>query len=178
MKKEQTLSVKPVVSELEGAILGEIGQAGEITAYAVMKAFASSPSNELSASKGAIYPAIARLTAEGLIEAREVSGDKRGAQKLRLTARGRKQRLAWVCDEGTAVGAGLDPFRSRAGHWNDLSSAERSRLFARLEKALAARLAFLQENRKEMKGTPDELRLELEISLQKTRLAFLKRNLS
>jgi DNA-binding PadR family transcriptional regulator len=44
------------VSELEGAILGEIAQAAETTAYAVRKSFATSLSNELSASKGAIYP--------------------------------------------------------------------------------------------------------------------------
>ncbi|MEX0643754.1 MAG: hypothetical protein WD076_00465 [Parvularculaceae bacterium] len=161
------------MSELEGAILGEIARAGAPTAYAVRKTFAASPSTMLSASKGAIYPAIARLIAAALIEARGVAGDDRGTQTLRLTARGERAMRAWAMDPKAAAGAGIDPFRTRAGHWAYLSDAERAALYARIRDAIAARIIMLKKHRAEVAGDPDDVRAELEIALQEMRLAYL-----
>ncbi len=128
------------VTELEGAILGEIARLGACTAYRLRQSFVNSRSTEWSGSTGAVYPALRRLAARGLIGGEPVPG-ARGGQTLSITADGRAAFEVWLADVEKAANPGLDPFRTRVGFaralaadWPDLAdrlgAAVRSRLTA------------------------------------------------
>jgi len=104
------------ITELEGAILCEIHHRGNQTAFRVRRAFLESPSLEWSASKGAVYPAIRRLTERGLIHTEILLTSPRASQ-LRLTDHGVAALEGWATDANRAIGVGLDPFRLRSGAW-------------------------------------------------------------
>ena len=78
------------LSELEGVALGIIHKHQPCTAYATRMKLRASPSSHWRASAGAIYPLLARLEDEGLIEATEDAGDRRGRMLLTTTPAGRK----------------------------------------------------------------------------------------
>ena len=119
------------LTDLEGAVLTEIGHRQNCTAFRVRRAFELSGSAIWRGSAGAVYPAIRRLTERGLISARPIDS-RRGGNSLNLSRAGREALSAWTMDLGRAVDVGSDPFRLRAGLWKQLRAAERDRLFAAL----------------------------------------------
>jgi len=107
---------RATLTELEGAMLGVVRLEPNCTAYRVRQVFLASRSTEWSGSAGAVYPAVNRLQVEGLIgESPEQDG--RGTKTYRLTPAGLTAHDGWLCDPDRALGAGLDPFRTRAGFW-------------------------------------------------------------
>ena len=123
------------ISEFEGAVLVEIHHRDRRTAFQVRRAFQLSPSSEWSGSAGAVYPAIRRLTAAGLIEAVPLPGGRK-AQSLKLTAPGLAAMEAWAGDAARAVGVGMDPFRLRSGVWRVMPPGQRRAVLERVSLAL------------------------------------------
>ena len=82
----QASSVHEELTELEGAVLTEIGHRGNYTAFRVRRAFELSGSANWRGSAGAVYAAIKRLAGRGLIETRPIDS-KRGGNLLALTGR-------------------------------------------------------------------------------------------
>ncbi len=165
------------LTELEGALLADIRRHGVCTAYRVRRTFEASRSLEWSRSAGAVYPAIRRLTARGLIVAEVAEDDGRGTQQLALSAKGMAALRAWATDVERAVGPGVDPFRTRAGEWEALSPAKRRVQLEKLERALDERVAELEAAIAEA----DEgqiARLELDRALQLSRLEWLRERVS
>jgi len=158
------------LTELEGAVLTEIAHRGNDTAYKVRRAFQLSPSVHWRGSAGAVYPAMRRLKAAGLIAARP--HPRRAGETLSVTADGLRELNRWATSVEAAVGVGIDPFRLRSGVWGHLSPAKRRALFAKLEARLAADLETLRS--REEPDLVDRRQTELAIALLKARLAWLR----
>jgi DNA-binding PadR family transcriptional regulator len=163
---------RAALTELEGAILGVLRQAPGSSPYAVRKVFQTSRSAEWSGSAGAVYPAIARLAAGGLVKDMS-AGDKRGTTTYALTAAGTRAHDRWLSDVARATGPGMDPFRTRAGLWSLLPPRERRTLLRQLDNeitgqsdAVARRLPTLDDAER----TTEELLL----ALLDIRLAWLR----
>jgi DNA-binding PadR family transcriptional regulator len=132
-----------MITELEGAILAEIHHRGSDTAFQVRQSFRRSPSEEWSGSAGAIYPAIRRLEAAGLITAVPIAGGRR-ARRLNLSKAGIAALDEWAGNAERAAGIGIDPFRLRASLWLCLPATKWLRLRAKLIKELEAKNAELE----------------------------------
>lgn len=128
---------RAALTELEGAILGVLRQKPGLTPYAVRQVFFASRSAEWSGSAGAVYPAIARMAAQGLITPRD-GKDRRGTKAYALNAAGRRAHDTWLSDVERATGIGIDPFRTRAGLWGFLPAQERWALLGTLERTTQA----------------------------------------
>lgn len=161
------------LTEIEGAILSEIAHRQNVTAFRVRRAFETSPSVEWSGSAGAIYPAIRRLRARGLLDG-EATGDRRSTVKLRLTPDGECAMTAWACDPDRASSVGLDPFRLRAGVWTTLTDAQRRSVMHATEKSIRSNIAFLEDYMPSLDPV-EAARIELSLALQRLRLAYLER---
>lgn len=166
---------QPALSELEGAILSEIHHRGATTAFKVRKAFQSSPSLEWSGSSGAVYPAIRRLSEQGLVRA-EVQASARKTSVLALTPDGVARLNVWICDVDRAAGLGLDPFRLRSGLWELLPPADRTAGLKALLVAVKQEIGNLETYRAGLDRV-EQRRVDLSISLQKARVAWLEEEL-
>ncbi len=162
-------------TELEGTILGALCRAGGLTAYAVRRLFLSSLSEEWSGSAGAVYPAIARLEARGLLKA-GAEEDGRGGRTLVLTSKGKRALEDWLGDVARAAGAGTDPFRSRAGVWIEMPAPERKRLLAEVRKELLRRRAELAKTQAGL-DAGDTIMLQLHLAQLDLRLAWIETHL-
>ncbi|RZJ43134.1 MAG: hypothetical protein EON86_05865 [Brevundimonas sp.] len=131
------------LTELEGAVLTEIGRRGHRTRFKVRRAFETSPSSSWSGSAGAVYPAIARLEQAGLIEM-EAGTSGRGTRLLSLSPKGEAALSAWALDGETACAIGADPFRLRAGLWATTPGADRREIARLMREAVKAELAKLE----------------------------------
>jgi DNA-binding PadR family transcriptional regulator len=164
------------LTELEGAALAVINGLGSCTPYQVRQNFLSSRSREWSGSAGAVYPAIRRLHAGGLLLAQETE-DARRSVRFSLSPVGRRAFEAWLKDVERASGSGLDPFRCRADYWDLLPAAGRQALLRALVRKLEQeleRLAALSDR----PDTAERRALSLEVELHKTRLRWLGRELA
>jgi DNA-binding PadR family transcriptional regulator len=176
MNNPQSANTAALLTELEGAILSEIHHRRAQTAFKVRKAFLSSPSLEWSGSSGAVYPAIRRLSAQGLVQS-EVQVSARKGSTLALTALGISRLNAWVCDVDRAAGLGLDPFRLRSGLWDELPAKDRLAGLAALLEALKAGMTGLERYGAGLDRV-ERRRVELSISLQAARVAWVENELS
>ncbi len=152
--------------------MSEIADRGQKTAFQVRKAFQQSPSIEWSGSAGAVYPAVRRLIAAGLLDAVE-QDDKRATRHLFLTAQGRAALKDWSRDCLRSVSVGIDPFRLRSGIWLQSGELEDEAFVAELRSALEARLAAEIEDQKH-EDPVEAIRIELNIRLLKMRIAWLE----
>ncbi|HVY87357.1 MAG TPA: PadR family transcriptional regulator [Hyphomonadaceae bacterium] len=133
-----------MLTELEGAILSEIHHRGNQTAFQVRRAFERSPSMEWSGSAGAIYPAVRRMTAAGLIRS-QATGERRGTRRLSLTVAGVAELDAWTTDVSRSVTIGVDPFRLRLSLWEAMPRAEWRTLRGKLTAGLLASTKQLED---------------------------------
>ena len=138
------MSEKTSLTELEGAVLTEIGYRGNETSFKVRRAFELSPSSSWSGSAGAVYPAIKRLVAAGLVRAHSISS-KRGTRTLALTPAGQTLLQAWIRDAETACSIGVDPFRLRIGLWQTLTPEAQRDVADAMTAAVNAELAKLEQ---------------------------------
>lgn len=159
------------LTELEGAILSEIQHRGADTAFKIRRAFQNSPSIEWSGSAGAVYPAIRRLTAHGLIAAATAVSGRR-TSILTLTESGGVRLNEWTCDVNRAAGLGLDPFRLRSGLWDHLPAHQRRAGLKALASKIERQIEELAEYRAAL-DTVEQRRVDLSIALQRSRLAWL-----
>jgi DNA-binding PadR family transcriptional regulator len=159
------------LTELEGAILAAVRRAGTLTAYRLRQAFLVSASMEWSGSAGAVYPAMRRLRAAGLLTA-QATDDGRGTEHYRLTKQGDRALRDWSADITRAVSAGMDPFRSRAPEWLALSPRERTAVLKRTKSAIEARCTILKAEL--AKADPiAAAQPTLELDLQQMRLRWI-----
>lgn len=166
---------KSSLTEIEGAILSEIAHRGNSTAFRVRRAFQLSPSSEWSGSAGAIYPAIKRLLARGLIIG-EPTADRRATLRISLTAAGEAVMLDWACNPDRASSVGIDPFRLRSGIWRRLSDTDRAAVLRRTAEAIRANIRFLEAYRIGLDDVESE-RIELSLAVQGMRLDYIARQL-
>ncbi len=169
-------SSKGGLTELEGAVLSEIHHRNAATAFQVRRAFQVSPSLEWSGSAGAVYPAIRRLAAAGLIQARP-TGSGRKTTLLALTVEGAARLEDWICDTRRAASVGLDPFRLRSGMWTFLDADRRATALAEMRVALIQELVFLEDYVTRLDRV-EQRRIELSIALQKARIAWIEEELA
>jgi DNA-binding PadR family transcriptional regulator len=162
-----------MLTELEGAILSEIQNRGNDTAFKVYRAFEASQSLEWKASAGAVYPAVKRLEAKGYLEVSAPEGG-RAKRRLRLTNEGRSSLVEWACDSRLATSVGIDPFRLRAGIWPELARRQQGQLLQSLRTEIGASLVRLNAALRD-EDAAERVRIELAISLQKERLKILDR---
>lgn len=159
------------LTELEGAVLSEIHHRGQRTAFQVRRAFQTSPSIEWSGSTGAVYPAIKRLVAAGLVATAAITTGRKGSA-LTLTAEGVETLEDWICDPARAASVGVDPFRLRAGLWATLPPGRRAAALEQVARSVQSELDRLR-------GALDALdpveraRSEWSIRLQEMRLQWL-----
>ncbi len=159
------------LTELEGAILSEIHHRGASTAFKVRKAFQISMSLEWRGSSGAVYPAIRRLTARGLVDAAE-TGSGRKTSLLSLTPEGVQALEDWICDAARAASVGLDPFRLRVGMWPRLSPERRAEALLALRQAVELEIATMRQYMLTLDPV-EKPRMELAVSLHLSRLEWL-----
>ena len=130
-------------TELEGVILGIVSSRQPCSAYVVRQRFEQSPTWGWSKSKGAIYPAVARLVSRGYLAAEDVKENGRSKELLRLTDRGREVLHSWIQEfRDDMGGAPVDPVRTRVNYLAVLSPAEREAFLDRAE--AAAREALMR----------------------------------
>jgi DNA-binding PadR family transcriptional regulator len=162
-----------MLTELEGAILTEIGYRQKHTAFKVRQAFKTSASSYWQGSAGSVYPAIKRLVEKGLVQAK-ASGDARGTQSLRLTTAGQTTLTAWVLDVEATVSIGTDPFRLRAGLWQILNVADQIAHAERLTTSTRKAITSLEKYRANQ-DQYEAVQADLAIELQQLRLAWIKK---
>lgn len=161
-----------MLTELEGAILTEIGFRARHTAFKVRQAFRESPSSDWQGSAGSVYPAIRRLTERGLIEM-AAPQDGRGTRLLSLTPDGRAALLDWTRDSTMALSIGMDPFRLRAGLWTTMAHSEQlahaEHMLAMTEQAIVSLTGYkLRQDKLEA------IQVELAIALQESRIRWIR----
>jgi DNA-binding PadR family transcriptional regulator len=126
---------------------------------------------EWSGSAGAVYPAMRRLRAAGLLAA-AASGDGRGTEHYSVTSAGKTALLAWAGDVARAVSAGTDPFRSRVPEWLLLGTARRAPMLREIVKALRGRCEVL-EGRLARGTSIEREQTRLELELHRVRLRWI-----
>lgn len=131
---------------------------------------------EWRGSAGAIYPAIRRLTARGLVHAAE-TGSGRRTSLLSLTPEGVIALEDWICDAERAVSVGLDPFRLRTGMWPQLSPRCRAEALLAVRQAVENEIATMQRYILTLDAV-EKPRIELAIGLQLSRLDWLDQQIS
>ena len=135
------------MTELEGAVLGVIWSRGPITAYGVRQRFMRSPTHGWSSSKGAIYPAIRRLTADGLVCSTPDPDDGRATRQLTLTEKGKEAlRIGWRELETWMGGAVVDPVRTAHQlYWSACRVRSRLAFIERAERNAVAALKAINK---------------------------------
>lgn len=113
------------LTDHEGTFLSLVLRLQPVTAYQVTKVYELSPVSNFNTSKGKIYPLIARLEKDGLLEKRTVSGDKRGTEELLCTKAGRQAVKHWVQEIRPTHLLLDDPMRTKVQSFDLLSEQER-----------------------------------------------------
>ncbi len=147
------------LTDLEALILGILNQRGPITTYAVSKVFADSLTSRWSGSAGAIYPAMKRLEARGLVEFRQGQQGRRQHKSVALTTGGRKALRAWVrppFSDGVG-GPSEDPLRSRVFSLDLLTPALRQEFLVHSIALVQEELERADEVLEELEAAGDEL---------------------
>lgn len=136
------------MTELEGVILGIVSSRQPCSPYVVLTRFQRSPSWRWSASTGAIYPAIRRLKARGLLSHRSESAGKRKSELLSLSPQGRAVLRAWISNLTEEMGsAGADPICMRVTYLASLEPGARIQFIDRAEEVTRFRLDLAREYR-------------------------------
>jgi DNA-binding PadR family transcriptional regulator len=144
------------VSLLGYALLGLIRQA-PASGYDLRRIFATTAMGSFSDSPGAIYPALARLERQGLIEGRVETSGLRQRQVFRVTGRGLKELKRWLARPIVRehLMHGFDEVMLRFAFMDGAAGREASQEFLRaLVEALRPYIrelrAYLEEHETEM----------------------------
>jgi DNA-binding PadR family transcriptional regulator len=137
MAPRQDASVK--LTEHEGMLLSVVLREEPLTAHQIYKIFEQSPVISINASKGQLYPAIARLKKRGLLHGRKVAGDARKTEDLSTTDAGREAVRSWTNDITDAHVVLDDPLRTRLFSFTVLTREERLQWIARAKALIKQR---------------------------------------
>lgn len=140
--------------ELEHVILGIVCKFGPLTAYAVRRHFADSPTPAFSSGAGTIYPAIARLVRARLLRSRASARGAQARSLLTITPAGRRAHQAWLfAPSGDYLQPQPDPLRTRI-YFLGLLPARAQRAF--LAQAVRTLEAQVRELERYARSYPDE----------------------
>jgi DNA-binding PadR family transcriptional regulator len=145
------------VTDGEALVLSLIERMQPITAYQVRKVLAQSPTTNISNSTGKIYPIIRRLKAGGLISATAVEDDRRGAERLACTERGKHAVRQWVKSIGASYLLLEDPLRTKVLSFHLLSKSEQLRWLKSARQDLAAKLDEIEDFARRYPGPVHDL---------------------
>ena len=139
--------MRKALTELESCVLGVVWRDGPLTAYEIAALFARSLSPYWSGSAGAIYPAVQRLRARGLIRGARRSWNGRQKTVLSVTRTGVAELRGWLTPPlpADAVAPSHDPLRTRLFFVQALPGAQQKRFFAEAESAIHEQLARVRE---------------------------------
>jgi DNA-binding PadR family transcriptional regulator len=130
------------LTELEGVILGIISSREPCSTYAVRQRFERSPTWGWSTSKGAVYPAVARLVAHGFVTTVRSEEGRRRSELLSVSELGRQALQRWLLMIVPEMGsAPVDPIRARVSYLANLKPEQRRKF---LDDAAAATRTALQ----------------------------------
>ncbi|HEX9399290.1 MAG TPA: PadR family transcriptional regulator [Anaeromyxobacter sp.] len=177
MRAAPTKIRRPRENRTQYVVLGMLS-AAPMTGYGLRQAIGSSVGHFWQESFGQLYPALRRLAAEGLVEARATRGGPgRGGATYHITARGRSALGAWL-----AVPPVLEPSRNevllKVFFAGAVPAEVTSRNLDRVAAALRAQQAQLEEIAGWMDTAkdhhPDEpyWRLTLDFGLEFLRMAL------
>ena len=169
------------VSTLTLAVLGLIARE-PCSAYDVRKVFETTPMGHLSASPGAIYPALKRFEDEGWVSGRVANANTlRPKRVYRLTAKGRRVLTERLSQEITRddVTRNLDDVMLRFVFMDKLLGREQIvDLLNQLRSEMESYLSSLQELLKSIRNeltVCEELSMEHGIAKAKMNIAWAKR---
>jgi DNA-binding PadR family transcriptional regulator len=149
-------------SELECFVLGLVWQLGPCSAYDLRQHMSRSPSNQWSASAGALYPLVQRLERQRLLAAKAARTGQRARREYRITAAGLRELRRWIGPPVApeAVTVSHDPLRSRARFLGALTPAEQKEWIRSAIATLDALLLRVQTWHEEF-GSEEDVFLEL-----------------
>jgi DNA-binding PadR family transcriptional regulator len=139
------VSTETKITEHEGMLLALVLRQQPVTAYQLFRMFEQSPVTSINSSKGQLYPAIRRLRARGLLDARKVAGDGRKSEDLSVTDAGREAVRAWTRNLEPAHIVLDDPLRTRILSFDVLSREERLEWVARAKALVKQRRAIVDD---------------------------------
>jgi DNA-binding PadR family transcriptional regulator len=140
------------LSELEGVCLGIVSKNQPCTAYQVRGELRGAPSAHWRASAGSVYPLLARLEEQGLMNGTDTD-DGRGKRLMKVSTDGRKALRDWIM-AGTDVdmiSSVSDPVRSRVFF---LSTLTRPQQLKYLEKLIELMEGYLSNTRAHLAQHP------------------------
>lgn len=161
---------RPAISKLGYALLGLLQQ-NPSSGYALRKLFSTTALMTYSDSPGAIYPALKKLTRQGLIRGRIESGSgMRRRQIFRVNARGNAELKKWITRPLVRADLvrGLDEVMLRFGFSGQVGGSDVSvRLLKSLETELTSYIPDLHQQLSVGKATmPTSGRLALESGIR------------
>lgn len=138
------------LTDHEGTFLSLVLRIQPTTAYQVTKVYEDSPVSNFNTSKGKIYPLIRRLEERGLLEKREVPGDRRGTEELFCTEAGKAAVRVWVLQIRDSHVLLDDPLRTKVQSFSLLTRDEQVAWIMEAKQRLLDKLAELDSYRKEV----------------------------
>jgi DNA-binding PadR family transcriptional regulator len=133
------------LNDHEGIFLSLVRRLQPTTAYQVAKVYERSPVTNYKTHKGKIYPIIARLEARGLLEKRQVAGDRRGTEEISCTTAGEGALREWVMHDDPSHLLIDDPLRMKVQTFDLLSDAERLTWISTTRDLLLRKLAEVED---------------------------------
>lgn len=127
---------------LEALVLSQVVAAAGRTAFDIMKIVGRSPVGAISASPGAIYPVVRRLSERGLIEPGDMANASRRASATGLvaTAAGRAEVSRWAASVTAADALPYDAILSKVAALGTLAKAGRMQMLFEARMAVDAKL--------------------------------------
>ena len=95
------------LTDFEQVLLGVIDSEPR-SGYGLKKVFSSSPSSVYQPSPGALYPALRRLEARGLLRAEKISNGRRAQRMYHVTDAGRAAHVEWLRQPVVPATVGAD----------------------------------------------------------------------
>jgi DNA-binding PadR family transcriptional regulator len=152
--------VRSELTELEQCVTGVVWRDGPLTAYEVASLFARSLSPYWSGSAGAIYPAVKRLMASGLLRGKRRDWNGKNKTVLTATPAGVRMLRGWLGNQlpPEAGAPTFDPVRTRMFFIDVLSPGERHTFVKEAERVTREQLARTRQTLKgqESRGETSE----------------------
>jgi DNA-binding PadR family transcriptional regulator len=164
------------LTELEGSVLGVIRLKGPCTPYAIRCEFRDSTTPYWSASAGAIYPLVARLTKKRLLRIARTINNGRGGKLYALTAAGEKAFIRWLGPPFSAIVLGTppDPIRTRVNFLSALTPVSRKSFLAEAANQIERYLALLVSAERKKAEIFERLALQGSRRAMSARLEWLR----
>lgn len=145
------------LSELEGVCLGIVRKHEPCTAYRVRLELKGAPSSHWRASAGSVYPLLARLEEEGLVETTSDKKDGRGRKHMKVSNQGRAALQKWLLAgaDPRLVSSVSDPLRSRMFFLDLLGAVQQAKYVDKLIEAVESYLVKTRDHLENVSDTND-----------------------